>query len=92
MGSGIAIFPGCIISINVTLGNHCCLNTGVNISHDSSIGNFSTQTINDTFHETLDRNKNIWDFWPLVIVAVTLLLIYIVASRDDEFRVNREAI
>lgn len=41
MGSGVAVFPNCVVSINVTLSDHSCLNSGVNISHDSSMGIFS---------------------------------------------------
>lgn len=58
----------------------------------ASTGNFTTQTINTSFHQTLTRNMNMWDFWPVVIGVVVLILIFIVASKDDEFKINREAI
>jgi sugar O-acyltransferase (sialic acid O-acetyltransferase NeuD family) len=40
IGSGCFIGAYCILTTNIILGNHCILNRGVQIGHDTSIGNY----------------------------------------------------
>jgi sugar O-acyltransferase (sialic acid O-acetyltransferase NeuD family) len=40
IGEGSYIGPYCILTTNIKLGDHCLLNRGVQIGHDTVIGNF----------------------------------------------------
>lgn len=42
MGEGNIICAGCIISTNITIGNHVAFNPGSAVGHDSFIGDYST--------------------------------------------------
>lgn len=42
ISSGAVIFPGAILTTNVTIGRHAHVNAACTISHDSSVGDFST--------------------------------------------------
>ena len=41
IGQGTIIFPGCVLSVNVKLGDFVCVNTLSSISHDSIIDNYT---------------------------------------------------
>ena len=41
LGNGCVVFPGCILSVDVQIGNHVHINTGSSISHDSVIGDLT---------------------------------------------------
>jgi sugar O-acyltransferase (sialic acid O-acetyltransferase NeuD family) len=40
IGEGTYIGPYCILTVNIALGSHCLFNRGVQIGHDSKIGDF----------------------------------------------------
>lgn len=42
IGIGCIVFPGTILSVNVTLGDFVNINSNCSISHDSQIGSFTT--------------------------------------------------
>ena len=48
------------------------------------MGSFADPTINTSFHNTLTYNTNLWNLWPIAIVAMVFLLFFIAASGDDE--------
>lgn len=41
IGEGTALFPGSVLTTQVTLGAHCIVNTQASISHDAVIGDFT---------------------------------------------------
>lgn len=41
LGVGVHIFPGCVLTTNIQLGNLVTLNRGVNLSHDCQVGDFA---------------------------------------------------
>ncbi|HEX4059220.1 MAG TPA: acetyltransferase [Galbitalea sp.] len=42
IGDGAVVFPGCVLTTDVTLGRHVHVNVGCTVSHDSRVGDFSS--------------------------------------------------
>ena len=58
-------------------------------SSASTIGNFTTQTVNTSFHDTLTYNTNLWNLWPIAVIAIVFLIFFIAANDEDELRTGR---
>jgi hypothetical protein len=54
------------------------------ISDASTIGNFTTTTVNTSFHNTLTYVSNLWDLWPIAILAIVFLLFFIASSEEEK--------
>lgn len=42
LGQGVMICAGCVLTVNIKIGDHVYVNTNSTISHDAMIGNYST--------------------------------------------------
>jgi sugar O-acyltransferase (sialic acid O-acetyltransferase NeuD family) len=42
IGAGAVVFPGSVLTTNVTIGRHAHLNAACTVSHDSRVGDFSS--------------------------------------------------
>jgi len=42
VGAGAVVFPGTVLTTNVMIGRHAHVNAGCTVSHDSTVGDFST--------------------------------------------------
>lgn len=51
------------------------------------IGNFTHTATNTSFHNLIDYNKQMWNLWPLAAFVVVLLMLFYVASGDEDERV-----